>query len=478
MNDWRPHRQQEIFLERGEFEVLYGGAAGGGKSDALLISALEGIQHPKYHGLILRRTFPQLQELLDRAADYYPRFDGTWSAYKSRYEFPSGAKITFSHMQHEKDKENFQGKEFHFVGFDELTHFTESQYLYLISRVRRSSEGLGLVFRATTNPGSIGHVWVKKRFIDVASPYQTYIDPASGTSRVFIPATVYDNPSIMDNDPMYVKRLESLPPVERDRLLHGKWDVFEGQVFQELNQHTHGCEPFDIPPEWSKYMIFDWGYSRPWCALYFAVDFDNVIYLYREVYGMKDNNPDQGLRMTNTEICRRIWEEESEKIKTRIADPACWGPTKIRGSNSVLGPSFVEDAAKEGLFFIKADNDRLRGKQQVHQRFRVEYDLDEETGEIKDTKVHFVAFNTCKRWWDEMTALREDPRNPEDVDTDQPDEGYDCTRYMFMARPIVPKKRDAIPPGTFQAERNRYIRAKKYAQRHGTSLAAAYTRVR
>jgi hypothetical protein len=142
------------------------------------------------------------------------------------------------------------------------------------------------------------------------------------------------------------------------------------------------------------------------------------------------------------------------------------------------GPSFVEDAAKEGLFYVKADNDRLRGKQQVHQRFRIEQDIDKTTGEVLDEKVYFVAFNTCKRWWEEMQALREDPRNPEDVDTDQPDEGYDCTRYMFMSRPIIPKKRVVIPPGSFQSERAKLIRAKKYAQKHNTSLAAAYGRTR
>jgi hypothetical protein len=475
---WTPHPRQSEFLERGEFEVLYGGAAGGGKSDALIMSALQDVGHPGYHGLLLRRTFPQLQEILDRTSEWYPRTGGSYSVTKRRWEWPHGAKISLGHMQHERDKENYQGKEFHFVGFDELTHFTESQYLYLISRVRRSQEGLGLVFRATTNPGSIGHMWVKKRFIDPVPPKQTFIDPVSGQSRVFLPATVYDNPSIMDNDPMYVRRLEALPELEKLRLLHGVWDVFAGQVFTELTQQSHGCDDFEIPPEWEKFLVFDWGYSRPYCALWFAVDFDGVLYLYRELYGMREDHPDVGVRQTNDQICHAIVDAEKERVKFRIADPACWSPTKIRGSNAIHGPSFVEDAQKHGLFFLKADNNRLRGKQQIHQRLQLDEDTDTDTGEVIRQSPRFVAFNSCKNWWREMQALREDPKNPEDVDTDQPDDGYDCTRYAVLSRPIIPKVVSQAPPGSFASTRSRLIRAKEYSKRHGISLAAAYARVR
>lgn len=477
IRDWKPHHQQELFLKRGEFEVLYGGAAGGGKSDALIMAALRGVNHPKYHGLLLRRTFPQLQEIIDRSHDYYPSTHGIYSATKKRWEWPSGAKISFGHMQNEQDKENYQGKEYQFIGVDELTHFTESQILYLHSRVRRSDDQLGLVFRYTTNPGGIGHVWVKKRFIDVATPYQTYFDPITSQSRAFIPATVYDNPSIMDSDPLYVKRLEALPEIEKRRLLYGEWDVFEGQVFTELSDAINGCDAFDIPVDWERVMAFDWGFSRPWCALWFAVDYDGTMYLYRELYGMKQGNPDKGLRMNNVEICRAILQaEQSDHIGIRVADPACWGPTKVGGSNQILGPSFAEDAMSEGLFFLKADNDRIRGKQQVHLRFMIDRETNAD-GEIIEESPRFLAFRSCKRWWEELQGLREDVKNPEDVDTEQPDEGYDCTRYAFMSRPVAPKYKPHEAPGSFQAERRRLIRAKQYALRHGTSLATAYGRI-
>lgn len=445
------------------------------------MEATRFIRYPTYKALILRRTYKQLQQIFDRCHMYYPLVSAGayWLATEKRWHFPSGATIEFGHMQHEGDKYNYQGGEYNFVGFDELTQFSLSQYLYLFSRVRKADpSGIVPRIRATTNPGGISHYDIKKRFIDVCPPGHTYIDPATRQSRCFIPATIYDNPSIMDNDPDYLMRLENLPSIERMRLLHGIWDAFEGQVFTELSQAVHGCEDFDIPPEWEKFMVFDWGYSRPWCALWFAVDFDGTLYLYREHYGMVDNDPNKGARETNTEICRKIIDIEKEKVRFRVADPACWGPTKLKGSNTMLGPSFFEDAGRERLHFIKADNDRLRGKQQVHQRFKLEEDVDVATGEVLRTWPRFVAFNSCKRWWEEMQNLHEDPKNLEDVDTNQPDEGYDCTRYACMARPITPKRKVIVPPGSFQAERDRLIRARKYAAKHGMTLEAAYSRVR
>jgi len=479
--EWYPHPgPQSVFCSRGEFEVLFGGAAGPGKTDCLIMEASRFVEHARYRAIILRRTFPQLQEIIDRCWHWYPKINpgAIYRAGEHRWYWPGGATVQLGHMQHENDKYNYQGKEFHYCGFDELTQFTETQYTYLHSRARSTDPNIPIRIRATTNPGGIGHLWVKKRFVDITEPGRTHIDTDSGQSRVFIPAKVTDNPTLVDNDPLYIKRLESLPEIEKLRLRDGVWDVFEGQVFTELSQTVHGCEDFPIPPEWEKFMVFDWGYARPWCALYFALDFDGVLYLYREKYGMKGEDPNAGVRQTNTEICREIIQNEQENIKFRVADPACWSPTKMKGSNQVHGPSFVEDAGKQRLFFLKADNDRLRGKQQVHQRFMMDTEEDPITGEVLEEHPRFVAFNSCKNWWREFENLREDPKNPEDVDTDQPDEGYDCTRYAFMSRPIIPKKVVTVPPGSFTAERNKLIKAKAYAMRHGVSMAAAYARMR
>jgi hypothetical protein len=222
---WIAHAgAQEEFLTRSEFEVLFGGSAGPGKTDCLIAAMTRGIEHPLYHGLILRRTFPQLQEIIDRCHRIYPLMGGRWLAGEKRWYFPSGAKIDLGHMQHENDKYNYMGKEYHRVSFDELTQFTETMYTYMFSRVRTTDPDMVCQVLSTTNPGGIGHYWVKERFVTITDPLRTHIDLKTGLSRVFVPATIEDNPTLYDNDPSYLARLESLPEIEKQRLRYGIWD--------------------------------------------------------------------------------------------------------------------------------------------------------------------------------------------------------------------------------------------------------------
>lgn len=478
---WKPHEgPQTDFCTRGEFEVLFGGAAGPGKTDCLIMEAARFVRYPRYRALILRRTFPQLQEIIDRCWNYYPGKNAIYRAGEHRWYFPSGATVQLGHMQHENDKYNYQGKEYHFVGFDEVTQFTNTQYLYLHSRTRSTIQEIPTRIRATTNPGGIGHLWCKDRFVDVANPGTPYIDPETGQSRVFIPAKVTDNPTLVENDPAYIARLKALPEIERLRLLDGVWDAFEGQVFQELSQRIHGCEPFAVPPEWEHFCSFDWGFAKPYSVGYYAIDYDKTLYRIGFIYGCKGTEEDVGLRQTTIEIAREIQEYEIErkfpKIRFRVADPACWSKRPLKDGSQ--GPSVIEDMGKEGLFFVKGDNNRILGKQQVHQRFKMEEDIDASTGEVIKEYPRFACFNNDVHFWRTMMNLRQDEKNPEDVDTDQEDHIYDEFRYACMSRPITPKRKNKIPRGSFKAERDRYIRAKRYAQRHGTSIEAAYGRIR
>ena len=476
---------QERFLQRAEFEVLFGGAAGPGKTDCGVAAMTRNIDHPYYKGLILRRTFPQLQEIIDRCHNLYPQMGARYRATDKRWIFPSGAVIDLGHMQHEADKYNYQGKEYCRVFWDELTQFTESQYIYVVgSRIRSTHTDLTAQSIATTNPGGIGHYWVKERFQPELRALKPYVDPKSGLSRIFIPATVNDNPTLFLNDPGYIARLEALPEVEKMRLLYGIWDAFEGQVFPELSQRIHGIEPFDVPPEWERYCVFDWGYSKPFCVHWYAMDYDGVLYLYKEWYGCKKEETgeaegaDVGLKMQAWEVARGILDRDDQKPKLRIADPSIWHPRPDSRKAESRGATILEDMQQQGVYFIEADNDRMHGNMQVHKRLKLNEEIDAETGEVISEAPMFRVFNNCKGFWRTIPNLAEDAKNPEDVDTDQEDHVYDCLRYVCMARPIAPKKVTRLPSGSFQAERNRLIKARKYAQRHGVSMEVAYSRVR
>jgi len=330
---WRPQPRQRLFMSRPEEEALYGGAAGGGKSDALLIEALRQVHIPHYRGLILRKTFPQLTELIAKAYEYYPRAvkGAVYHATGHTWRFPSGARIVFGSMQHPKDRINYQGQAYDYIAFDELTHFTWEEYSYLFSRNRPSGPGTRCYMRATANPGGVGHGWVKSRFITPAPPMTTiretvkvrYPDGHEEEKckrRIFIPSTVFDNGILLRNDPDYLTRLAVLPEAEKKALLYGDWDSFSGQVFTEWQndpEHygdrvgTHVIDPFRIPDTWSVWRGFDWGYTKPFSVGWYAVDHDGRMYRIRELYGCRGDSaglpiPDTGVGWSADAIAREI----------------------------------------------------------------------------------------------------------------------------------------------------------------------------
>lgn len=257
---WRPHPgPQTQFHQNSAFELLYGGQAGGGKSDSLLVEGLRHISEPGYTAIFFRRTFPELeQRIIPRSRELLANW-GKYNDNKHIWLFPAGSSLRFGHLQHEKDKYNYQSAEFCYVAFDELTQFTETQYLYLFSRAR-NSYGLPVRVRAATNPGGEGHEWVKRRWLPWlgsrdelkraglprAKPGEmlhfkrvedqdvlTAADDPDSLSRSFIRASVYDNPTLLRMDPQYIQRLMALPLIERKRLLEGDWSIMpQGNVFK------------------------------------------------------------------------------------------------------------------------------------------------------------------------------------------------------------------------------------------------------
>ncbi len=447
---WSPQPRQAAFLARPEDEALYGGAAGGGKSEALVLEALRQIHIPTYKGLILRKTHPQLSELVDKSLRYYPLVDpgARYNATAHAWRFSSGARVLFGSLPHPKDKHNYQGQAYDFIAFDELTQFTWEEYSYLFSRNRPNGPGTRCYIRATANPGGVGHGWVKDRFITPAPPMTTLWDtlrvrrPDGGEelrrrSRIFVPSTVFDNRILLENDPDYLTRLAALPEAERQALLYGDWDSFSGQVFSEWRsdpEHwgdrvgTHVIAPFRIPATWRILRGFDWGYTRPFSVGWYAVDNDGRLYRIRELYGCRAGSdgrpiPNTGVLWNADEIAReirRIEREDPNLVGRRIrgvADPAIYQ----RNGGSSIG----ELMEREGVYWDKADNTRLAGKQQLHNRLAFD---------ARGIPMLYV-FSTCRHFIRTLPALVYSQVDVEDVDTEGEDHIYDECRYVCMESP-------------------------------------------
>lgn len=247
-----PSIPQARFLITQEDEALYGGAAGGGKSVALLMAALQFVMMPQYDALLLRRSFPDLKQpraLIPLSFEWLSDTDAEWNGTEKRWSFPSGATLTFGSINTENDKYGYQGPAFNFIGFDELTQFTETMYTYLFSRLRRSSEvNIPGRMRATSNPGGIGHDWVKTRFLTAPPNIPTSIldeETQEDTTRIFIPAKLEDNPFLDQKD--YLRKLAMLDPVTRAQLRRGDWDMRpEGNMFKRAWFRVVDALPDDI----------------------------------------------------------------------------------------------------------------------------------------------------------------------------------------------------------------------------------------
>ena len=454
---WRPQPRQAEFMRRPEPEALYGGAAGGGKSDALIVEALRQVDIPHYRALILRKTYPQLSDLVDKSQMYYRRAfpKAQYNATAHVWTFPSGAKIYFGSMQYTKDRTNYQGKAFDFIGFDELTHFEWEEYSYMMSRNRPTGPGTRVYMRATTNPGGIGHGWVKARFITPAPPgtpitEEYTVKCPDGTeqklqrARVFIPSSIFDNPALLANDPGYLASLASLPEAEKQALLYGSWDSFSGQVFTEWRNDpahyqdqrwTHVIAPFAIPKHWPIWRGYDFGFSKPFSVGWYAVDEEGRLYRIKELYGCT-GRPNEGLRIDPVEQAKRIREAEQNDPLLRgrvihgVADPAIFDESRGESIAAMM------ERSPHFLRWQPGDHTRLAGKMQFHYRLRF----------APDGRPMLQVFSSCKHFIRTLPNLVYDESNVEDIDTRQEDHIYDECRYVLMEHPISPPEVSAAPP--------------------------------
>ena len=340
-------KKQKLFMDAKESEVLFGGAAGGGKSYGQVVDALLfALKYPKSKQLILRRTFSELDKSLIRTAlGLYPREIFTFNSSSHTGKFKNGSCIDFGYCAVENDVYQYQSAEYDCIRFDELTHFTEMQYLYLISRVRGANDYPKQV-KSSTNPGGIGHVWVKERFVDASPPGESFTG-RDGMKRIFIPSLLTDNTFLMKADGDYKKRLEALPESEKRALLYGDWNIFEGQYFTEFSRERHVITPFEIPRGWRKYRTIDYGLDRL-AVLWIAISEEGRSYVYREFC-------ESGL--TISAAAREITERtpKGEDIYATLAPPDLWSRSQETGKSK------ASIFSEFGVNLTKTSNERECG---------------------------------------------------------------------------------------------------------------------
>lgn len=417
---WQPHAgPQTRFLASAAYEVLYGGAAGGGKSQALLFGALRQVEHPQYRALLLRRTFPELRELMDAALPIFTAIGATWNASEKRFRFPSGAVMDFGYAEHYRDVMQYQGQAFQYIGFDELGQIAEERiWTYLISRNRPTAPGQVLQMRASANPGGAGHHWLKRRFV---TPCPADGSPVlvDGFSRAFVAAKLSDNPTLMENDPAYGERLRLLPELEYRWLADGDWDAGGGLALQMRKAHL--VPAFDVPDHWTWFGGFDWGYNHPFSWGLYAADEDGNVYCVDTATGRHLQPPaiaDRFRALVGT-----------RPLRYTVAGHDVWADVKARTEHV---PTLFEQFAAQGFPMVKANISRVAGVQNVRRY-------------LEGEPPRFRLFDTPnnRAVYECLESRVADPDHLEDVlkvDADQSglggDDHYDQVRYALASRPM------------------------------------------
>ena len=425
----RAQPKQTLFLKDKHRHIAYGGARGGGKSWAVRTkSKLLAFRYPGIKILIVRKTYKELQnnhieQLTAELAGFakYNRSD-------KMFRFPNGSTISFGYCANEGDLGQYQGAEYDVVFIDEAGQLQES-WIRKINLCVRGTNGFPKRTYYTLNPGGPGHAYFKRVFVD-----RNFNPDEDPNDYFFIQAKVEDNKALMDTQPDYLRELENLPPKLRAAWKDGRWDVYEGQFFEDFRddpEHyqdrrwTHVIEPFEIPDGWTICRSYDFGYGKPFSCAWWAVDYDGTIYRIMELYGCT-RTPNEGVKWTPDKQFEEIHKTEMQhpwlKGKTIIgvADPAIWDASR--------GESVADTAARYGVFFTPGDNERIAGWMQCH--YRLQFD--------EDGYPRMYVFNTCRAFIRTIPLLIYDEHKVEDLDTTMEDHVADEWRYFCMSRPIKP----------------------------------------
>lgn len=462
--------KQYRFLTDGHRHVGYGGARGGGKSWAVRTKAK--ILAAVYAGikvLIVRRTFPEL--LNNHINQLREELHGLAKFNKSEkvFTFPNGSTIKFGYCNCDGDLGQYQGAEYDVIFLDEATQLQE-EWIKKINACVRGVNDFPKRTYYTCNPGGASHGYIKRLFID-----RRFEEAEKPEDYSFTQALVQDNRALMETQPEYVAELETLPPKLREAWLYGKWDVYEGQFFEdfrlepdarkcreagitmeearEQGRWTHVIKPFDLCSGerrgWNIMRSYDFGYGKPFSMGYWAVDYDGVLYRILEIYGCT-KEPNEGVKWSPDEQFRRFREFENEhpwlkgrKIVDSVADPAIWDASR--------GERIAETAERYGIYFSPGDNARIPGWMQVH--YRLKFD--------NNGYARMYVFEGCNAFIRTIPLMMYSQTKPEDLDTNMEDHVADEVRYMCMSRPIKPvveRKTELVygdPLNQFNFDKNR-----------------------
>ncbi len=426
---WKPWPKQELALKTVAFEILYGGARGPGKTDAGIVWMQKPVSHPRYRGLVIRKNSKDLSDWVDRAKWMYSGHRVETVGNPPEFRFRSGAKILTGHLKDKNAYEQFQGHEYQRMLLEELTQIPdEERYLKLISSCRSTIDGLDARVFNTTNPLGLGHMWVKKRFVDVAPPLTKYVDPITGKTRIFIPGTIEDNPTLLEKDPSYLDFLNGLPETLRKAWRDGSWDVLAGQFFNEFDRDHHIYDPakIKIQPSWPRFRSIDWGFSSPMAVYWHAIGPDQHIYTYRELYVTE---------MLDVDCAKKVVElTGSEKIQYTVGDPQSF-PVRIPhykfGELQAIPRAQVW--AENGVPIIMGTSDRVPGWSLMREYLKLRPYMGQ-----KSSWWHISS--QCPNLIEELGSAIYSDKNPEDVHDESKDHGLESCRLGLMSRPRLWQK--------------------------------------
>lgn len=434
-----PNERQKLLFQSRKKITIFGGARGGGKSWSVRWKAL--LMCMRYAGikvLIMRRTYPELVKNHITQLKSMTQGIARYNDKDKVFRFLNGSTISLMYCSRDDDLMNLQGSEFDVIMIDEATQMTEYQIKQIAACLRGVNDFPKRMY-LTCNPGGKGHQYIK-RLKD-----RKFLPEEDPEDYVFIQSLVTDNIALMKENPDYIKQLEALPPKIKEAWLYGRWDIYEGQFFEEYRddpEHyedrkwTHVIKGFDPPRGWKCYRAYDWGYNHPFSCAWYFMDYDGVMYRALELYGCRKGEPNTGIHWTDdkqfSEIARI--EHEHPWLRNReihgVADPSIWSAAKT-------GLSTADTAAKHGIFFEKGNNDRIAGWNQC--RYRMAFD--------DNGYPMFYVFDNCEAFRRTIPMLVYDENLPEDLDSDDEDHVADEWRYFCMMRPISPRHetREVLP---------------------------------